>query len=153
MKQLLLICLVLLFFTSCYNPTSQQSMTDLNAIKGEWESYKGIQFNENWRYENENTLEGEGYSMNGNDTSFFESLVIFKERDSIYYSVIFKKESSVNFLLTDASRTEWTFTNPENDYPSIIKYELENDTLLFVTTANIRGNKEQFFYLKRKSSN
>lgn len=152
MRYLLQCCIFSFFFFlfSCYNPTSHEAMKDLKVIEGEWESYKGVKFNENWRFVNDKLFEGEGFSMNGNDTSFFESLSIIKKGDSIYYLVSFKKDAAVNFLLTDAKRDEWIFTNPKNDYPSIIKYEMEDDTLLLVTTSNIRGNKEQFFYLKRK---
>lgn len=146
----LLFSLLPLIIFSCYSPGSEEVMQDLKIIEGKWESYKGVKFNENWRFINDSLFEGEGFSMNGIDTSFFESLSIIRKGDSIYYSVLFKKDAAVNFLLTDATKEEWIFTNPENDYPSIIKYELEDDTLLLVTTSNIRGNKEQFFYLKRK---
>jgi hypothetical protein len=139
-----------MFFSSCYHPSSSETMEDLKRIEGKWTSYKGIKFNENWRFENEDLFKGEGYSLNGADTSFFETLQIIKKNDSVYYSVFFKNENAVYFLLTEASKNKWKFTNPQNEYPSIIEYKLENDTLLTVVTSNIRGNKEQFFYLKRK---
>ena len=150
MKPLMLFVLLSLSLTSCYNPSSSDIMSDLIALDGEWESYKGVKFNENWRVLDNYHLQGEGFSLNGSDTAFFESLNIIREGDSIYYSVSFSEENSaVAFSLTEATKNTWTFINPENDFPSIIVYQIEKDSLLTVTISNIRGNKEQFFYLKK----
>jgi len=150
-KTYLIIGVLPIVMFSCYSPNSQEVMQDLKAIKGKWESYEGVKFNENWRFVNDSLFEGEGFSMNGSDTSFYESLRIVKKGDSIFYSVgLEERDRKVDFLLTDASRNNWTFTNPENEFPSIINYEINDDTIILVSISNIRGNKEQFFYLKRK---
>ena len=147
LKSLLLIPL---FLTSCYNPSVSDIMGDLIALEGEWDSYKGVKFSENWRVVDDHHLQGEGFSLNGADTVFFETLSIIRESDSIYYSISFAEENGdVNFLLTEATKNSWTFINPENAFPSIIVYQIEKDSLLTVTISNIRGNKEQFFYLKK----
>ncbi len=126
-------------------------MNNLKVLEGEWQSYRGVEFNENWRFVDDSRIEGEGFSLNGSDTSFFETLRIERVGDSIYYIVGLGEESQrVDFLLTDASESSWTFVNPENDFPSIIDYVIEEDSLLTVTISNIRGNKKQFFYLKKK---
>ncbi len=150
MKTNYLFILPTLFLASCYNPSSKEVMQYLKQIEGNWESHKGVGFNENWRLVNDSLLEGEGFSMNGSDTVFFESLRIYRKTDSVFYSVGFGGDDKVDFLLTDASSTKWEFRNPQNEFPSIIRYHLEEDSLLTISTANIRGNKEQFFYLKRK---
>ncbi len=81
---------------------------------------------------------------------FCESLKIFREGDSIYYRVLLDNRSEItDFKLTEASKNSWKFVNPDNDFPSIIIYKVQNDSLLLVTISNIRGNKEQFFYLKK----
>lgn len=142
--------LVIILMNSCYNPSPSEIIKDLDALVGEWESYKGVKFNENWRFVNNNLLEGEGFSLNGSDTAFFESLKIFREGDSIYYRVLLDNRSEItDFKLTEASKNSWKFVNPDNDFPSIIIYKVQNDSLLLVTISNIRGNKEQFFYLKK----
>ncbi len=151
MKPVMLLSL-LLFLNSCYNPSPNEIIHDLEILVGEWESYKGVKFNENWRFANENLFEGEGFSLNGTDTAFFESLQIIREGDSIFYRVLFEDQKVItDFLLTEASRTSWTFINPDNDFPSIINYRVQKDSLLSVTITNIRGNKEQSFYLKRRN--
>ncbi len=150
MKHLILLLLALLFITSCYNQYPNETISELKTIVGNWQSYKGVKFNENWIFVNENVFEGKGFSMNGTDTAFSEKLKIEKVGDSIYYKVILDDNMvSVDFLLTEATINSWTFVNPNNDYPSIIKYLIKNDSLLTVTTTNIRGNKKQFFYLKK----
>ena len=153
MRNNFLFVLLPLFLASCYNPTSVEVIHDLKQIEGKWESYKGVSFNENWRMVNDSLFEGEGFSLNGSDTSFYETLKIERKDDSVYYIVGLAGSKYVTkFLLSDASKKEWIFNNPKNEFPSIIKYELESDSLLLVTIANIRGNKEQFFYLKRYKS-
>ncbi len=148
-KQFLFVILTL-FLASCYHPSSQEAMHDLKQIEGNWNSYKGVSFNENWMFINDSLFKGEGFSLNGNDTSFYESLRIERKSDSVYYIIgLAKNKDETKFLLSNASKHEWVFKNPENEFPSIIKYKIENDSLLFVTIANIRGNKEQFFYLKK----
>jgi len=113
-------------------------------------SYKGVEFNEIGGVRVKTGLKERVFSMNGVDTSFFESLSIERVGDSIYYKVNLVDESqSVDFLLIDASINSWTFMNPENDFPSIIKYSVEKDSLLIVTISDIRGNKKQHFYLQK----
>ena len=136
-------------FSSCYKPTAKESMQDLKLLEGKWKSYKGIAFNENWSRINENELKGEGYSLNNQDTSFYERLSIKIKNDSVYYSVFLKSGKSTDFKLEKAKKAKWTFINPENEFPSIINYEVKNDTLLHICISNIRGNKEQFFWLKK----
>lgn len=140
---------IIIFLSSCYRPTSTQSMQDLKQLEGNWKSYKGVGFNENWMHESENIFRGIGFSLNENDTSFYEQLSIKLDNDTIYYSVILESGKVTDFKLTKAKKDKWTFINPNNDYPSIINYEIENDTLLNISISNIRGNKEQFFWLRK----
>jgi len=105
-------------------------------------------FNENWKVINNSTLVGEGFSLNGSDTVFYERLKIHKIGDSIYYSVQFSEEQ-VDFLLTEASKSRWLFVNPENQFPKKIDYKLEDDTTLNVIISDMELNKKQKFYLKK----
>jgi len=119
-------------------------------ISGKWESYEGVQFNENWKVVNNELLAGEGFSLNGSDTVFYERLKIHRVGDSVYYSVQFSDEQ-VDFLLTEASKKQWLFVNPENEFPKKIDYKLEDDTTLNVIISDMELNKKQNFYLKRIS--
>lgn len=150
MRSLLLFFLLILFVSSCHNPTTSENMINLRKLDGNWLSYKGVKFNENWRCVNANLIEGEGFSLVGVDTSFLESLIIERVDDSIYYRVRLGEQSrSIDFLLIEAFESSWTFINPENDFPSIINYSIQEDGLLTVTISDIEGNKKQLFYLKK----
>ncbi len=149
MKSLILLLLATLFVSSCYNPTPLQIMDDFSVIEGKWISYKGIKFNEDWKFINKTEYEGVGYSLNNNDTAYFERLKMHLKDGAISYMVMFENGESVEFNLISSTKNSWVFTNPMNDYPSLIKYEVSNDTLLTVVTANIRNNKKQYFYLSR----
>ncbi len=144
------IFLSMVFLVSCNKPTVDESMQNLQSINGHWESYKGISFNEAWQFSNDSLLEGAGFSLNKSDTSFFEKLAIIKHGDSIFYRVFLNSSETVDFKLTEATGSSWKFLNPNNEFPSIIRYEIKNDSLLHISVSNIRGNKEQFFWLKRK---
>lgn len=148
--KLLYFVAIIIFLGSCYKPTASESMQDLQLLEGNWKSYKGVGFNENWSQENKFLLKGEGFSLNENDTSFYERLSIKMYDDTVYYSVILESGKSTDFILTKANKDKWIFVNPNNDFPSIISYEVENDTLLNISITNIRGNKEQFFWLKKE---
>ncbi len=151
MKPLYLNLLLVLILSSCYNPTSIETIDDLKALEGNWESYKGVLFNENWSFINDNLIKGEGFSLNGVDTSFFESLSIVRVNDSVFYRVGLKDNNeSVDFLLVEAKKNSWLFTNPDNEFPSKIFYEIEEDNLLTVTISDMEVNKKQLFYLKKK---
>jgi outer membrane lipoprotein-sorting protein len=149
-KPLFLNLLLLLFFNSCYNPNSSEIIQDIKALSGRWESYKGVKFSENWRTINDSLLQGEGFSLNGADTAFYESLSILKEEDSVYYRVFIGDEKMhVDFLLVHASKKSWTFINPENEFPEKIVYKIQKDSLLTVTISDMKVNKKQLFYLKK----
>ena len=150
MKSPILLMFALLLGTSCYNPDTNEIISKIKTISGKWKSYKGVKFNENWRINKNNVFNGVGFSMNGADTVFFERRKIEQIGDSIYYKVLLNKQNeTIDFLLTKASNNEWKFVNYNNDYPSIIIYSIKNDSLLTVTTSNIRGNKKKIFYLIR----
>lgn len=138
----------MLTITSCYNPESSESFNDLKLLTGEWESYDGVLFNENWKQINNKLLLGEGFSLNGSDTAFYESLQISLINDSVYYSVLFGKKP-VEFLLTKASKRKWMFVNSDNEFPNRIEYKIKNDTLLTVVISDMEVNKKQIFLLKK----
>ena len=148
MKSIITLLFITLLATSCYNPSAKEAFNDIAKLQGNWQSYKGVKFNENWRIVNQRLLAGEGFSLNSTDTVFYESLTIEQIGDSLYYKVSTNEhDEDVAFLLTNATKNKWKFENPNNSYPSIINYHLINDTTLTITLSNIRGNKEQFFYL------
>jgi len=153
MKSLILLLLTLVLITGCYNPSSKESFHDLGVIVGKWHSYKGVGYNQSWFFNGNNNLKGVSFSMNGIDTAFMQTTTVEMLNDSVYYrvlnSVSANSTNTTNFVLSEASKSNWVFINYFNTYPAIITYNLLNDSMLTVTTSNIRGNKRQYFYLKR----
>lgn len=139
-------------FVSCYHPTPKQAFEDMRILEGEWTTYEGSQFNESWKVFNDSLIKGVGFSLVGADTAFSEQLVLKRNGDSVYYGAwVGNNKGYVYFKLSEANRKQWIFINSNHDYPNIIDYKLENDTLLEATTSNIRGNKKIVFKMKRVS--
>lgn len=115
-----------------------------------WKSYQGVLFNESWKYVNDSLFEGAGFSLNGNDTMFYEKLGLVKSGDSVYYQAFLSgKSTPVSFVLTKYGENEWVFVNNKNEFPKKIKYLLENDSTLTVTASDMEENKKQLFYLRK----
>lgn len=139
--------------SGCYHPTPQESFSDIQKITGNWTSYEGAKFNEKWEKTNDSLLSGIGFSLSGKDTAFAEKLLIKRIGDSVFYgALVDENREYIYFKLTEAGRNYWKFSNPFHDYPNIIEYKLENDTLLKATTSNSRGNKKIVFKLRKISS-
>ena len=137
-------------FTGCYHPSPQEAFDDLTALEGKWASTGPTLFNENWKVVSDTLMEGIGYSMNGQDTVFKEDMKICRNGDSVWLAVKSDPEEGyVFFGLEEAARSRWTFKNPENEYPAIIRYRLKNEQTLEAAIANIRGNKERVFHFKK----
>ncbi len=148
--QILIIILFIGLLTGCYHPSPQEAFEDMKALQGKWASTGQTLFNEQWQVVSDTLMTGSGFSLNGKDTVFMERLKIFRTGDSIWYAAQpGPKKDYVFFKLDDAGYRHWTFKNPENDYPGIIRYKLKRDTILQTRTTNIRGNKEVIFTFKK----
>jgi len=151
LKKIFFLGIILIALASCYNPDSRESFEDLKKLNGKWSSKEGVLFNEHWQVKNDSLMTGLGFSLKGEDTAFVEKMKIFVKGDSVYFAAkVDPKKDFVNFTLSEAGKNKWVFVNAAHDYPNIIQYEIQDDTLLFAFTANIRGNKKVEFNLKRE---
>ena len=138
------------FLQSCYHPSPHEAFDDMKAIEGKWVSAGPTLFNENWQVVSDTLMRGIGFSMNGKDTVFKEDLKLVRKADTIWMAIqTDPEEGFVFFKMVEAGRGKWTFKNPENEYPAIIRYHLKKDTVLEAGIANIRGNKEVIFKFKK----
>jgi hypothetical protein len=137
---------------SCYRPSQPQAFEDMKQLEGEWSSVEGVQFNEVWEVTHDSLITGMGYSMNNEDTVFTERLKIYRTGNFVLYGAkVGDKPDYVFFRLQEAGKRKWTFVNPVHDYPNIIEYTIENDTLLRARTMNTNRNKVIEFEFKRVS--
>ena len=129
-----IICLVVFMaFISCRNnnrnsaqPDVKEKMNKISWILGEWiQSDSTGTFHEIWKVNPENSFEGIGYLMVGNDTIFAEDLQIRISGDNIYYvpTLINQNDGKeVLFRLDSLADNMMIFENSQHDFPSRIIY-------------------------------
>lgn len=141
---------LILIISACYRPAPRQAFDDLKILEGTWSSIEGPVFNEYWAVENDTLLKGIGFTLNNRDTSFKETLKIYRSGQNVFYAAkVGGNKNYVFFRMEEAGRGVWSFINPSYDYPNIIQYKMISDSLLETRTTNIRGNKEIKFLLKK----
>ncbi|MFN5371308.1 MAG: DUF6265 family protein, partial [Bacteroidia bacterium] len=97
-------------------------------------------------------LKGFGLAMNNRDTIFYEKLEINCDvTPPIYTSWVANQNKGVGiqFKLTSATDTSWTFENPNHDFPQKITYlKLANNKLEAFVSGIEKGlqRKEHFFF-------
>jgi hypothetical protein len=150
LKNLVIPVFFIAFLQSCYHPSPHEAFDDMKAIEGKWVSSGSTLFKENWQVVSDTLMRGIGFSINGKDTVFKEDLKLVRKADTVWMAVqTDPEEGFVFFKMVEAGRGKWTFKNPENEYPAIIRYHLKKDTVLEAGIANIRGNKEVIFKFKK----
>ncbi|MEE4258306.1 MAG: DUF6265 family protein [Bacteroidales bacterium] len=138
-----------ILLSSCYRPDAQESMQNLQQLKGVWSSMEGVLFNEYWEINSDTLMTGLGYSLQENDTAFKETLKIYMNGNDIFYAAkVGRSDQFITFKLKEAKRDSWVFENHEHDYPNIISYIID-DNQLVAATANSNGNKKIEFIMKR----
>ncbi len=93
--------------------------------------------------------------MNENDTLFYEKLEInCNVTPPIYTSWVAKQNNGVGiqFKLTSASDTSWTFENPNHDFPQKICYTQLNNGAMEAQIWGIENGhlrEERFTFIKK----
>jgi hypothetical protein len=121
-----------------------------NYLSGAW---KNVAFNhiETWKQE-ENILKGYGLAVEGKDTLFYEWLEINLTANPMVYTSWVKGQNDgagIEFKLSEATDTSWTFENPNHDFPQKITYvKLANNKLEAFVSGIEKGlqRKEHFFF-------
>ncbi len=143
--------LIVSILTACVSPDSSKIINNMKALEGNWSSYKGVEFNENWHYVNDSTLNGEGFSLVDGDTAFYESLKILRTGDTICYRVnLGEADKFVYFKLRKSSKNSWLFVNPDNEFPKKISYKIRDNQYLDIVISDMEVNKKQEFYLQKQ---
>ncbi|TMM29383.1 hypothetical protein FDT66_09655 [Polaribacter aestuariivivens] len=125
MKYFLLICSFLLII-SC--KTETENVNKPTFIIGKWirlndkEGYK--------TYENWNTnFTGVGYTLKNKDTTFKEIMSIVSVNDTFQLKVEGVNETATFFKFTSQTDTSFVCENAQNEFPTKIKYYIENKQL------------------------
>ena len=159
MNKLITLLLIAAFFSSCGSPaTSGKSKKNLDEFKwflGNWKgTMQEMVVYENWKAENENSFDGEGFVMAEKDTMFHESTKLqVQGEDIVYIADVPGNPAPVPFKLTSYKKNIAVFENPEHDFPKTIIYTLVTpDSLVATIQGNEDGKprKEEFYFKKMK---
>ena len=143
------IVVIFVMAASCYRPEPKEAIYDLHQLAGNWSSEQ-VRFFETWEVISDTLMIGVGYSLQGEDTVFKETMHIFYENNTVFLAVKQKAEPDyMRYSMTEADRHKWVFENKANNYPNIITYEFSEGELK-VVKMNIRGNRKIEFNMKRR---
>ncbi|MFT4576646.1 MAG: hypothetical protein ACI9SI_001576 [Polaribacter sp.] len=124
MREILFIfCLILI--SSC---KTENKVQKTNFILGNWERLndkEGKKTYEIWKAD----YTGLGITLKDNDTIFKEILSIVFIKDTLTLKVEGVNETSILFKFTSQTDTSFVAENPTHDFPTKIKYWLEDNQL------------------------
>ncbi|BAO54828.1 DUF6265 family protein [Nonlabens marinus] len=131
---------LLLLLVSC-KPTSSIDEGSLDWILGDWKRVDdkvGQQTFENWQKSTDDSYQGFGYTLKAGDTVFKEYMRLYKDSTWIL-EVSGVNDSSVSFQMTDITPNSFTVENSQHDFPTKIKYWINDDSLkAYVSNVEMR---------------
>lgn len=89
---------------------------------------------------------GIGFTMQDKDTVFKEILSIVELDGKLVYKVEGVDEEPTLFKFTEQTKNSFRCENPENEFPKVIEYVLEDDQLKAVISAG--KDSVEFFFEK-----
>jgi hypothetical protein len=119
----LLFCLILI--SSCKRENKIQKPS---FLLGSWERLNDKEGTETYEIWNAD-FSGLGITLKGNDTVFKEILSIVSINDTLTLKVEGVNEIATQFKITSQTDTSFVAENPIHDFPTKIKYWLENKQL------------------------
>lgn len=140
----------LLFKLKENNKPTTLKTTNMNWILGNWirinDKETKSQTFEDWTKISETEYQGHGYVVENDTTVWEEHIRLFQENNEWNFDVSGVNETPTTFKITSFTKSSFISENQENDFPKIIEYTLENNTL----KAKIPGGgPEIIFNFKR----
>lgn len=131
------------------------SLKEVQWLVGTWENLEsGARALEVWTVSNSTRLEGDGYLIQKNDTSFHEDLTIESLNGQVIYIAQFSGQSPTLFHMINSEANYLVFENKEHIYPQKISYNLINDSAM---VTRLEGKNEfgevvnrTFRYIRKK---
>lgn len=105
---------------------------------------------ERWQKISDTELRDQGFKVSGNDTTLVETVQLIEKDEQIYYIPTVKNQNDgkpVLFRLTEVKGNQFTFSNPEHDYPQFIVYDfISTDSIHAWVDGNINGKPLKIDY-------
>ncbi len=152
MKKFILLTLLILLKIGVYGQQKpKQDFQKLKWLSGDWirtngkPGHKGY---ESWKVISPSKLVGEGVTIKGTDTVFFEKMELLTKGNDIFFTAIAKGDPNPTFFkLTSISNSGFVCENPEHDFPKKIAYTLK-DKKIYATISG-DGHSVDFIFIKR----
>lgn len=149
MKSKTLILSVLFLFAFCLSAHSQSENDSMKPVQnffgGTWK-VAGKETYEKWEVAAD-VLIGKGYKIKGGAEKLSENLEIRSLDGKIYFLATVPDQNdgkTVRFALTNSSETEFTFENPEHDFPKKLVYQKNSPAEMFVQVLGEGGKGFSF---------
>ncbi len=148
MKRLawLLPLLILIAATSC-NQKQEETLEQYEWLLGRWIATPepgGQELNEKWYKESDVKYFGETWVLHENgDTAFSEKLWLELSNDTLYYIAQVSETYIAKFATTELQDGFFEVEFPENDFPSVIRYEKVADDTFIATLSGIDSQGEK----------
>lgn len=121
---------------------------DLAWLAGRWESAEGARWTEEvWAAPRGGALLGLSRSGEGGAMREYEFLRIARDADGVLtYFASPGGRAAVPFRLTAQEASSATFANPAHDFPQLIRYRRDGDTLVATVSASDGSNAMSWTY-------
>lgn len=129
MKRILILLACVLLF-SCGEQTPEKP----DFILGNWTRLNDAEGKTTYEIWNSD-FTGIGFTMQNKDTVFKEILSIVELDGKLVYKVEGVNEEHTLFTFTQQSKNSFVCENPDNEFPKVIEYVLEDDQLNAVISA------------------
>ena len=147
MKYKILILPIILSFFVLYSCTEGESNNELlkakttqnfDWLEGNWirtNDTEGSQTFETWLKLDEQEYQGFGTTIENGDTVFSESILLHQVNEKWLFEVsgIGEKQPTI-FTVTRSTESSFTCENPENEFPTLIKYTKGENSLTAVVS-------------------
>lgn len=131
---------------------ARQSVDDLAWMSGRWVSEEGGRWTEEqWSAPRAGTMIGYSWSGEGVAVREYEYLRLQSGEDDeiVYLAQPGGQPAAVGFHLAQAAGTSATFENPTHDFPQLIRYVRDGDTMI-ATISKMDGSNAMSWTYRRQ---
>lgn len=121
-------------------------------LQGTWKM-ENQEIYEHWELKDDGSMKGHSYRLNNGEKMVTENLEIrLDEGEVIYTATVLNQNEGkgIDFTLAQTDSLNYSFENPEHDFPKVISYQKRSDTEIYVQVSD--GGEKGFSYVMRKQN-